>query len=225
MDSAEVFVRSRIIGVRVEAGLAAATCPQAAADAVALVARTARIDAAVDGAGDLGQGVDILHDVDLAVLRPLARAQHPERRPVAQASGRLLDRGGDLELAAGRGADVGAGGLHPPRRPVAAAALRRDVQVAAAVEMDVAGRVRHRLDLAGAEARARTGVVHPLAVDAAAGGAAEVVEEHLVPARGRRGRGGLRGAVRRRGPGQKRHGERRGHGGQAPEAFAGGAGW
>ena len=56
--------------------------------------------------------------------------EHPERRPVAKAAGRLLDRGGDLQLAARRGADVGAGGLDAAGGPRAAAADSRDVEVA-----------------------------------------------------------------------------------------------
>src|SRR6201996_7414977 len=117
--------------VGVITGLAAGAGPQAAADAVWLVARTAGVDAAVHGAGHLGQGIDVLHDVDLAVFRPLPGAEHPERRPVAEAVTRvgLLDRGGHFQLAAGWGADVGGARLDPARGPVAAGAKRGEVEV------------------------------------------------------------------------------------------------
>src|SRR6201992_1022942 len=122
--------------VGVVAGLAARAGAQAAADAVGLVARAAGVGTAVHGAGQLGQGVDVFHDVDLAVFRPLARPEHPEGRPVTDAAARvgLLDRGGDLELAAGRGADVGRAGLDSAGGPVAAGAVGRDVQVAVPVQ-------------------------------------------------------------------------------------------
>src|SRR5690348_6350257 len=95
--------------VGVVAGLAAGAGTQPAAVAVALVAYAARVRAAVHGPGDFGQRVDVLHDVDLAVFRPLAGAEHPERRPVAEPARRvgLLDRGGDLQFPAGGRADIG----------------------------------------------------------------------------------------------------------------------
>src|SRR6202012_2150580 len=117
--------------------------------------------------------------VDLAFSRPLAGPEHPEGRPVAEAVARvgLLDRGGDLELAARRRADVGRTGLDPARGPVAAGAVGGDVQVAVPVQVDVAGRVGHGLDLAGAEVRAGTGVVDPVAVHPRAGRPLEIVAE------------------------------------------------
>ena len=167
--------RDRLVGrvgpvqdhrVGVVAGLAARAPHESAADAVGLVARAAGIDTAVHGPRQLRQRVDVLHDVDLAVLRPLPGPEHPERRPVAEPARGLLDRGGDLQLAARGRAHVSAGRLHAAGGPGAAAAEGGDVEVAVAVEVHVAGRVGHRLDLAGAEAGAGPGVVHPLGVDA-----------------------------------------------------------
>src|ERR1700761_5843752 len=57
--------------VGVITGLAAGAGPEAAADAAGLVTRTTRVDATVHRAGHFGQGVDVFHDVDLAVFRPL----------------------------------------------------------------------------------------------------------------------------------------------------------
>src|SRR6185437_233366 len=78
--------------VGVVAALASAAPGKTAADAVGLVARTTWVGAAVNSAGQLGECVDIFHDVDLSVLRPLARAEHPERGPVAEPAAWLLDR-------------------------------------------------------------------------------------------------------------------------------------
>src|SRR5215831_21426668 len=164
-------------GVRVVAALAAAAGSQAAADAVSLVARATGIGAAVDGAGYPGQRVDVLHDVNLAVLRPLAGAEHPEGRPVAGPAGRLLDRRGHFQLAAGGCPHVGTGRLDAAGGPRTAAAEHRDIQVAAAVPVDVPRRAGHGLDLAGAETGARAGVVLPLRAGPAARRTVEVVFE------------------------------------------------
>ena len=175
-------------GVGVVAGLAAGARLQAAAQAGGLVTGTAGIDAAMQGPGVLRQRVDVLHDVDLAGGRPVGAGhrpgragsagpepgpQHPERRPVAKAAGRigLFDRGADLELATGRGGEVGGGRLDPARGPACAGLHRGDVQVAAAVLGHVRGRVRIALDLTGAPVGGTSaavvlgaGVVGPLRV-------------------------------------------------------------
>ena len=110
------------------------------------VALAARVAGAVERAEDpVGQPADILHDVDLAGLRPVhlvdVGTKHPEGRPVAGAS-RHLDSGldpavGNLEAAlreqAGRG--VLAGAVVALKRSVGR--LDGDRQVALAV----AGRI------------------------------------------------------------------------------------
>src|SRR6202044_2080764 len=98
------------------------------------------------------------HDVGPADGRPRARvgavtgAEREELRPVTQAAGRagLLDGRADHELSAGRCREVVALGLDRPGRPPAPGIQGGNVQVALAVQVDVAGRVGHRLYLPGA---------------------------------------------------------------------------
>ncbi len=198
-------------GVGVEAGLAGGVgAGGRIAQARRLVAGAAGGRPAVHGGPGLVDAVDVLHDVELADARPVlvvaavGRAQHPEGGPVAGGRGAgdvgHLDARLDAQLAAGRGLEVGAVGLDAARGPVAGrVAQRRDLQVAASVEGDVAGAAGHPLDLAGAPVGGAAGVggpgvVEPVGgVDAGAGRAVEVVGEDLCPARGGRGRGGVRG--------------------------------
>src|ERR1017187_7052479 len=111
----------------------------------------------------LRQRVDVLQDVDLAVLRPLTGPQHPERRPVADAAGwiGLLDWRGPLECPASRRPPVRGGRLDTAGCPRAALVQRGDVEITVAVEVHVAGRAGHGLDLTGAEIGAGSRVVHP----------------------------------------------------------------
>ena len=189
-------LRSYSIAYVWKPGLAAGAGLLAAAESGGFVARPAGGGAAVQGAPHRAAPVDVLEDVDLADAGPVRGtdragrlAEHPERRPVAGAVGggdvRLLDRGLDPQDAAGRGGEVGALGLDPAGGPVAGLVTHRgDGKVTGAVQGDVGGAVRHRLDLAGAPVRgpagvAVTGGVEPArGVDAGTCGAGEVVAPH-----------------------------------------------
>lgn len=131
------------------------------ADPVGLVARPARVGAAVQDAPDRVEPVDVLHDVELAdrrpvlVVPPVRGSQGPERRPVAEGlvAGDVghLDASLDAQDAAVGGLEVGALGLDPGRRPLPRGGLDRgDPQVAAAVQAEVGGVGGVPLDLAGA---------------------------------------------------------------------------
>ena len=140
----------------------------------------------------LVQPVDVLHHVELAGRRPAAarphgRPERPERGPVAEAVGRvrLLDRRGQLELAAGRGLEVVAGGLDPGRRPAAVGARRLQDEMPVAVHVDVPGRAAGVLDLSRSVAAAD--VVEPVGRRGRGPGrAGEAVLEHGRPALRRR---------------------------------------
>ena len=184
--------------------------PLAAADAGRLVARAAGAGAAVQGAEDGVEALDVLHDVDLADARPVlvvprygrARASRTRASSRRGRAGdvRQLEPGLDAQLAAGRAAEVGAVGLDAARGPVAGGVAQRgDARLPLPSQRDVVGAVRHRLDLAGAPVGGRRRdsrcpmAYCQLAVDAGAGGAVEVVDEDLRPAGRRGGRGGGRG--------------------------------
>ena len=150
-------------------------------------AARARVTGAVDRAvHGVRLEADVLHDVDLAGVRPAAAgAEHPERRPHALPAGHL-DAG--LEAAVGLGEL--AGGVEPGGGVLAAAVpavvvagvllARGDDQVALAVVRRVAGAVRVVLPLVVVDVV--TGLHVPLgAVHRRAGRCVELVGE-----RGRR---------------------------------------
>src|SRR5258706_7590059 len=111
------------------AGLAAAAGVRSAADAGRLVARAARVDAAVQGRIHIALPVDVFQEVKLADTRPVGedaaegRAKRPESRPVTLRRRarhvRLLDGGFDRHPAARRRLEVGTLCLDAARAPVA----------------------------------------------------------------------------------------------------------
>src|ERR1022692_3738012 len=182
--------------VGVETPLAAGACPRPASQAVGFMAGSEgavvialREIPAVQGAGVLVEAVDVFHDVDFPIHRPGLRPQHPEAWPVTQLVRRvrLPDGGRHHHLAAGGCGKPAAFGLHPGRGPRVVPATARavakndEIEMAAAIEVNVVPRRGHRLDLAGAE-NAPAGVVLPVpGIDAAVRGTVEGIGPDLFP--------------------------------------------
>lgn len=170
---------------------------------------------AVKRRGVAVQAVSRLQDVDLAILGPGARPEEPEGRPVAEGAGRggQPDGSGDLQLAAGWGAEL-APAPDAPRRPRAASADGGDLQGAVPVEVDVGPGGGHRLDLAAAEDV--PGLVAPLPpVEPRSGRPGERIGPHPAP-----GCGAAREGEHRKEPGPRGddhdHDEHRPHPARAP---------
>src|SRR5579883_2044101 len=159
------------------AALTACTGSQAAGQASILVAGTSRGASAVESSVFRAARIDILQNIHLTdagpvlIVAAILRAHRAESRPVAQAVGgiRLLDRGCDLQHTASRGREITALRLNAPGGPGTVRIDRGNIQVIIAIEIDIAGRVAHRLDLAGAPVRRAARIACPGILDPVGG--------------------------------------------------------